>query len=112
MDFNQIATMGIVAGLVALIQTVKIILSANKIEYDGYVWLSITTICGFIMGFVVSAGEGFNLWVALGKSVIYAGSASLLYQHIVKPVIDAAVPKVDAPIAPEADPPATPKAGL
>jgi hypothetical protein len=79
-DFSNFVDMGIVAGLIIIIQTIKEILKVNKIIFDGVFWLAIVTGMGLIVGFAVSCVDGFNLWNAIGKSITYAGAATLFYQ--------------------------------
>jgi hypothetical protein len=80
-DFSNFVDMGVIAGMIAVIQTVKAILFANKIDPPGYLWLIVVTLGGIGMGFIMSAVTGFNIFSACGKAITYAGAASLFYQH-------------------------------
>ena len=81
MDFGMFANVGLVGGIIAILQVIKTADTKHKLAKGFYIIAAL--VLGFLSGFVVTPySEPIVQWVqaVIMNGVVYAGAASILYQ--------------------------------
>jgi hypothetical protein len=88
MDILSYVQIGLVLGVVIVIQTIKNIIDADrrrktKARIQGSVWLLIVVLCGPLLSIIVSGIEefkNFNFFIFLRDAFIYSAASTFLYK--------------------------------